>query len=686
MNRDAFAEAVNAVSLAAVDASTSLRLKYDRPDMKARRNAALSARQFVIWDGEGARSGNRKPQNYVLFGAYDGAEHHYITDRHLTTHECLAHIMRVGRLHADRWHVGFAFDYDVNMILSGLTVRQFRRLRVHRSCLVGDYRVEHIPGKWFRVTRNGETKETVTIFDVWGFFQTSFVKALKANIPDHPLMIHLSEIEAGKDKRADFTYAQLEFITDYWRIEGVLFHALVCKLRELLYDAGLFIAKWHGPGELAAFAYRTNGIRPHKADCGTVIYDCARFAYAGGRFERFHIGRYSNAFGYDINSAYPTAIALLPSLSEGKWIHSHGPFRADSLEEFAVYRIRLRRKEWETPSPVFHRDWRGTISYPWKVDGWYWTPEIRVMLKHHPELADCVQEGWEYIGWQTRPFAFVANVYERRRAMKAAGIGTQMALKLLLNSLYGKMAQRAGWERSGKAPTWHQLEWAGWVTSHTRATLYDLMVRIPWEQLIAVETDGLYTTATPDELGIQDSKELGGWEVSECDELIYLQSGFYAKRTDRSWSLKYRGLDAKSVSVESVIAHTHLLLPNAEWPKLTGTTTRFVGYQNALFRESGNRGPFAVHHRVWENENKEFDIGRGEKRVHQRRWCRACAAGLSAWDMPHDTRINLAARAIGKGHAAEYSYESYPHDIPWLDTEFKPEWRERLEEEEGVLL
>jgi len=660
------------------------------------RTEYLRNKQFVVWDGEGAHSGTRKAQDYILFGHYDGDEHHYIHGRTLTTYACLRHIIAAGERYTNHWHVGFAFDYDVNMILRNLTLAQFTRLRETGSCLLGDheYRIEHIPGKWFRVTHYREPKNvTVTIYDVWGFFQSSFVKALTANISDHTLMIHLPEIESGKDKRSQFTFAQFEFIKQYWMIEAELFHALVERLRELLYDAELFIAKWHGPGELANYAYRTNGIRIHKRDCGENIYNLARYGYAGGRFERFHIGRYEGIFAYDINSAYPFAISHLPSLSRGQWEYNECP-SIGSIAEFGIYRVSLRQRLGQPAGPLFCRDRRGNISYPWMVDGWYWSPEIKAMLAANPELESSVVEGWEFLGWEDRPFAFVADIYADRRRMKAANIGTQMALKLLLNSLYGKMAQRAGWKRTGRAPVWHQLEWAGWVTSFTRAQLYTIMSRIPFDTLIAVETDGLFSTLPPTEIGLESSSELGAWEATAIDELIYLQSGFYAKRTGENWALKYRGLDSKSVSIAQIIEHAKQLGPiraprhehnDPDWPKLTGTTTRFVGYQNALWRQRQNQGPFETHHRVWETADKQFDTGRGMKRVHSPHMCAACDAGATAYEMPHDTVIRpQAALNIGAGITA-LDYRSYPHDIPWLDDSPEPLWRDYLEETEGLL-
>jgi hypothetical protein len=565
------------------------------------------------------------------------------------------------------------------MILRNLSPKAFKTLRRKNSLLVDNIRIEHIPGKWFMVTqygkhyRDGDKKDkiTVRIFDVFGFFQTSLVKALKKYIPDHHLMrTHMATIESGKAGRKDFRFSDLVEIEEYWRVENELSHALVNQLRDYLYDprVNLKITKWHGPGALASYVYRTSGILPHKADCGERVYDSARYAYAGGRFELFRAGRHTNVYGIDINSAYPYGISKLPSLSEGTWIHTERPRR---LVEFGVYHVRM--KSWpiaRPPSPLFHRDKTGNISFPWRTEGWYFTPEVSAMVDTMPGGSAAVEilEGYEYVGWQTRPFAeYINDKYDQRRRMKDAKEGAEWAIKLALNSLYGKMAQRAGWERKHAAPMWHQLEWAGWVTSFCRATLYRELQRIPWQHLIAVETDGIYTTLPPSELGIENSKVLGGWEVSEYDEMVYLQSGVYAKREGTDWSSKYRGLDSDSLSPRDIVDHAKLLLPgDSVWPPVVGRTTRFVGYGAALFREQQNRGSMKDHHRVWENEPKEITIGVHGKRVHSPKLCDACAVGANAYDMPHDLIIRSnSVRDI----------QSYQHDIPWLD-EDKAEWRQ----------
>lgn len=683
-------------------------------------------REFICWDGEGVHTGSEirhdkegneitvSAQSYALFGCSTGER---ITGPHLSTRECLDLLLRVRLEHPHAIFVGFVFDYDVNMILRSLSPHQFQILREKGRVRWCEYSIEHVPHKWLTVSKTINKKRvSARVSDIFGFYQTSFIKAVEDNIADDPLMADLEKVREGKGQRKTFTYDELPYITAYWETEIALLKSLVERLRETLYSAGFKIGKWHGPGALAEYVYKRQGIKQHKAVCPEPVREAAAYGFAGGRFELFNAGRHTGPiYSLDINSAYPAAISQLPSLSEGEWVYVERP---QTISQFGIYYIDIIRPGFRMfdPSPLFHRDEQARITYPWNTAGWYWSPEARLITElDNPNVVSAdILYGWEWQHSGARPFEFVEDFYRQRRALKDAGNGAEKAFKLAMNSLYGKMAQRVGWERNGKPPAWHQLEWAGWVTSWTRAKLYSVMREIPYSQLIAVETDGIYTTMSPDSLGIVHSKELGGWEVKEYRELLYLQSGVYAyEDADGVKRAKYRGLDAGSLSFESMtefLQNCQPLKKGEKWPNIEGPTTRFVGYPNALIRQSycgcghtekshgkrkvaGNTacqerqcdcsrfvaesGGMKDWHRRWLTSQKEIQIGVG-KRQHQRMFCKPCKAGLSPYETPHPLLI---------ASVAQFQIEqrlSHKHDIPWENGEI-PAWRIRQIESEGLL-
>ncbi len=654
----------------------------------------LSDKPFIAWDGEGINlAGIGRPQSYVLFGSTVG---HVSNPRGLSTFECLEHIVDTGARNPGAVHIGFAFSYDANMVCQSLSPTTLDRL--HRLGWVKLKRsdgtafvITFARGKFFRVTKqhpgydrkkNPHAKTTVQIFDIFSFFACSFVKAYEDMIGPVP-----DVIKSGKQGRPNFSIEEFDVMEKYWSIEVQLMRELAEELRKRVYNAGLRISQWHGPGALASYAMGQRRVKAHMADTSPEIRLAARYAYAGGRFELYKCGRIEGpVYGYDINSAYPYAISQLPSLTDGTWRHVTHPER---VSRFGVYRVALKRESLfeSTPSPLFHRDEHHNISFPWHVEGWYWSPEAGLAARYGGEII----EGWEYRGSKARPFDWIPDMYATRRDWKARGISAQLALKLCMNSMYGKLAQRLGWtEATQRIPPFHQLEWAGWVTSYTRTMLYMLMARIPFDKLIAVETDGIFTTIPPDELGVSASSELGGWEISEYSEVLYVQSGLaWMRNTDGDWKDKRRGLDPcrkghkprecdceGTFSLGACERYLQGLHPRPTgddpWNPYVGQTSRFVGMGQAL----ASSIPMGMRHCVWETVPREIAAGTAGKRVHAWRYCGACDHKLSAYDQAHDLVIRSTSAL---------NPMSYPHSIPWEKEEGHADWRDYQESQDGYV-
>lgn len=549
------------------------------------------------------------------------------------------------------------------------------------------YTITFAKGKFLRVTKyehgyhhksNPHAKTTVQIFDIFSFFACSFIKAYEDLVGPVPDII-----ETGKRARGSFTTENMEDIERYWRVEIQLLKVLAEELRKRVYNAGLRISQWHGPGALATYAMRQHDIKRHMAESPKEVRLAARYGYAGGRFELYKLGRVEGpVYGIDINSAYPHAIAQLPSLAEGEWKYVSSP---DRIEKFGIYHVGIKRFGGfvQAPGPLFHRDRDHNISFPWVTDGWYFSPEAYIAIR----CGATISEGWVYRGATSYPFDWLPEMYATRQDWKRRGISAQIALKLCMNSMYGKLAQRVGWDEvKRRIPPFHQLEWAGWVTSYVRGRLFNVMAQIPFDKLVAVETDGIYTTLDPTTIGITQSDTLGEWSVSQHDEILYVQSGLaWLRDGDGNWTDKRRGLDPCRVGHSPTECHcpgtfslgacrdylrTLHAKPNRElpWQPYSGQTTRFLGLGQAL----ASSIPTKARHCVWETAKREMIPGYGGKRVHIHRLCDACQAGLSAYDKAHDLVIH--SLSVLTPH-------SYPHSIPWEREEGHAKWRDYAEQE-----
>lgn len=647
------------------------------------RDVPVEKRKIIAWDGEGMKlSGDEKPQHYVLFGCSADIENPLI-GRKLQTLDILDYIISIGERYPRAVHVGYGFRYDMNMIVQTMAIPDKAILKLENQVTIRPasrpgikYRIEWVPGKMISVTKRwGKGKRdatTVTIDDVVSFFACPFIKAVESILGAELSDDDREVVAHGKEARADNLWDDMPEVLRYWKAEIQLMERMTERFREVMFNAGFKLTRWYGPGALASYVIRTKGLRDHiqNRPFENEVHEASKHAYAGGRFELFRVGRVEGpVYGYDINSAYPYALSNAPSLGadHGEWRYVQQP---TDIAEFGVYRIRYAHGG--KPSlfeyramPLFHRDTRGAISFPNKLEGWYWSPEASVAMTIGKRYGGVqIIEGWEWHHDGTYPFKFMEDMFNKRMELGKKNV-ISMPYKLGPNSMYGKLAQRVGWktDKDGNAhpPMSHCLPLAGWITSKCRASLMKAIMQIPLERLIAVETDGIYTTQAPGDMALEFGDGLGQWGVDNYDEMLYLQNGIYHRREGKIWlPPKSRGLDIASVSQPVVESYLRGLAPGDFPPLTVDMRERFVGLSAAMV---GYKGEFSVgrvkeRHCRWERGKRDVEPGGSGKRMHVPRLCPACNAGATAWDAPHPLVIRSRA-----GISAPLM--SAPHHLPW---------------------
>ena len=485
----------------------------------------------------------------------------------------------------------------------------------------------------------GTKRCSVRLYDVFGFFQSSFIDAVQKFVgtddPDY------GRVVAGKRQRSSFSYSELEsMVVPYMLGELRLLVRVMESLRSDFIDAGIAVSSWHGPGGVANKVFSIQNLKEYKNETPKEVNQASQYAYAGGRFEQFQLGyRQGPCYEYDIRSAYPSVIAGLPCLRHGHWEYVES-FEPDTFGVWNIeYSSGTGRESFYQKQPLFVRDPKGRIAYPSLAIGCYWTPEAAFCRDH-------VTSGWVFRSQcDCVPFRFVPEWYDKRAQWKLEGNSAEKALKLALNSLYGKMAQRVGSDGE-KAPTWHQLEWAGYVTSATRAKIYDAMLLNP-TAIIATETDAIFSTAP---LTLPLGGKLGEWELTEFTDLCYIQSGlYYGTKTNGEKVEKYRGFDKGSLPFGKVLDHL------SEWDRsggkcapLSGYTTRFVG----LGKSFSTKANWCS----WPREHREVALGGSGKRGHLIALCPQCQDGTPLVGGLH----TLVNRGMGG--------RSHPHALPWQES------------------
>ena len=639
---------------------------------KHRRRAERNSRRFVGWDGEGYSAWPvdssgvcyGKKHYYCLFGNTDDL---YKTSVDLGTIECLELLLESKVKNPDVINIAFAFDYDVNMILGELDERHLRRLKQSTVCYWRGYRIEHKPHKWFQVSRKvagHRDRISIRIYDLFSFFASSFVAACEAYMGKSEI---LDAVTQGKERRSSFGFYDLPDILDYWKHEGSLLVSLATSLRMALTSAGLSISSWHGPGAVATALFKKYSVEQYMdRDIPKEINAAARYAYSSGRFEPFQGGYYLGPIWIaDIHNAYPYALSKLPRLDRGQWERLAEDqcmeFLAGNGSDKGANRMGVFHISYEggkpllrdcgfgnRPALLFYRDSNNRIHYPVRVQGWFFTPEARIARM---DPAARFLEGWVFRDDGTYPFEWVADLYAERVRLKAEGNAGEKGIKLGLNSAYGKMAQRIGWnEETRTPPKYHQLEWAGTITSETRANIYGAALGVAQQNgLISIDTDGIISRVPFKVLpnGIGDN--LGQWEIKEYSGILYLQSGVYWLRDkDGTWlPPKSRGIPKEQLSFETGYQAYR------KDSQLVCKQHSFIGYGTAL------RGRMDLW-RTWTDHSRIFEFGGTGKRIHSEKFCIRCVSERDPQAEYQPPMHNFILSRPGGG-------VSIAHRLPWLD-------------------
>jgi hypothetical protein len=516
--------------------------------------------------------------------------------------------------------VGFGTSYDCNMFFRDIgdeTLTQILQTEEKDYVTWEGWKILYFPRKLLRLQATGGG--TYVLYDLLSYFGSSFVKAVESFLPGSQGM---RQIRAGKAARGTFRQKDLAKIKAYNLRECQLLVNLADKLKAMMDVQEIYPTKWHGPGAVADYILGKKGFNVHddfpvltEENTSTGLWSAWDCAYYGGRIETLILGSASRVFTYDINSAYPKASSLLPILYPPRgWIHRSKPILG-KLFYAAVCRIR-----WDLTripggckiGPFPWRDETGRIFFPSSGEGWYWLPEILAAHRMYGERIE-VLEAWEQGAEDlSRLASVIPELYEKRQRLKAQGDPSEYALKIVLNSIYGKFAQR-----TGRRP-YFCLPWAGLITAYTRGQLLDA-VRGHERSVLSFATDSV-TSRVP--LSLPQGRELGAWKAEEYKKYLCVMNGFYrldaetrkAKQATRgvptnfSWDDLVEQLNSKgTVTFKNQVFVTHSLAMHQH--------NKWGGKRLTFQEDSKTINPFHTTKRIfhkeklgdWEREHSDSD-------------------------------------------------------------------------------
>jgi len=278
--------------------------------------------------------------------------------------------------------------------------------------------------------------------------------------------------------------------------------------------------------------------------------ELSRDSYLGGRTEAFKIGHYHGEFYYiDVNSMYPSV--MVKEQFPNRLISVYGRPTKDELDYWLENRCVIADCDIETDEPAYPIVHDGKLMFPtghFRVQ--LATPEFRYAWEHGH-----IARTHRVAVYECAPIfeSFIAEIYKLRLAATASGDTVNAWLyKILMNSLYGKFAQRGRvYETVGETPTdeiwsesvidmdtgerWRERSFGGilqrqlkngesresfpaiasHVTSHARLVLWHAMKQAGRENVFYCDTDSMVVnrdgfTRMSDDI---DRSELGKWSL-----------------------------------------------------------------------------------------------------------------------------------------------------------------------------
>ena len=566
-------------------------------------------RKAIIHDGSQRWGTGQKP-----FGPDDTAPNYG-----LPTRKCLDYLLSLPK-HPSDLIVAFAFTYDTTKILQDLPLKNLRELSDKNETNWQGYRISLLPRKYMTIRRGART---VTINDVFAFWQMSFVKALSASITlfndsqktmidcrfhknakgkwfinteinhscagtDRPCIAYMKEARKEfdnwpMDKILEYCYTECEFLSTL--IRDFVHHMAVPPLELTVNSRSI-----SGPGGLASEFFTKIQIQRFMpktsrgfAAPGIPLW-VALASYFGGRFETLAMGNMGDGWEYDLHSAYPARAWKMPCLRCGFFTRTK-EFVSDAIGFYLVGSITTgpvapfpfrvnneKRMQWakshgyDTDSRAgkeripnwFGNASNGSIAYAHGGMRWITSFEVAIARKYFGADAIPIYDGYIYHKrCNHEPFK-ILNTYYLLRKEGNPSEGLSKIIKLLLNSIYGKLAQTIG------RAQFRCHIWAALITGGTRAQILEAALIAGRNDeckdcglrscpnhtdIMTMATDGILVKnrmQSTQEFPITDH-DLGTWEESPKQDIWLGLPGIYGfgRNDNDEKGYKRRGLSRK---------------------------------------------------------------------------------------------------------------------------------------------
>ena len=422
------------------------------------------------------------------------------------------------------WIFFYNLGYDAECILKLLPENILKSYR-WKKVLEFEYKgckIHYIDRKKLTISKG---HHTISCYDIAQYYEGKPLTGAYADSISKPLdPQYLIMKKKRKSFSKHYNSRHKNEVRKYCIQDCILTKELAENWLETFYNTfGFYVANWISSGYLAEKVLIKNGIYiPFFNEIPYEIQELARYSFYGGRFELIQRGFIGYCCLYDINSAYPYALTTLPDITDGKWIRRKS-IHPDAKIGFFEIVADIDPTVKVAPFPFIKKN--RTICYPSGIFRTFVTIDELKAVQGDPRIRYKILESYQFIPNKNcgYPFKkFIEDQYKRRMKLRSEENHLERAIKIILNSIYGKTAQRTN-KLMGNL---FNPVIASYITGFTRAYLYKFMKENHLENdIVAFATDSI---AVRKKIPNLHSDKLGDMKLDkEGNDVIFLSNGFY---------------------------------------------------------------------------------------------------------------------------------------------------------------
>lgn len=454
--------------------------------------------------------------------------------------------------YAKRINFFYNMKYDVYAILKhmfiheGLTREQIKEMYENKRYVFKGYEINYVNNKSMTLRRLRDKREK-RFYDIAQFYN----KLSLENAANKYLHESKNDKHLGID-RSNITKID-ENVIKYCMNDAQLTKKLAENFINMCISSNIYVPrKFYSPAYLAHVQLFRNNlyhyVRNSKFD---QILDIAYKTYHGGMFSINYKGLAKNITKEDINSAYPYAMTFLPLLNNFEIVKVND-INKDAI--FGFYKVKCQYngfmpyKSYKLLKVIYPKTKNMYTNYLTKVEiDAYRDRRFEVNSRKYIDNAfktdSCdidVIEGYEIYSndYNYKLKDYIEKMYDLRIKLKKQKDQREIVIKTVLNSIYGKFAQR---NKDSIGALFNSV-YASYVTAIARILLYERSYH--YEKVYMYATDSIMgvKSVKNDE---NDDYKLGKFKLEEENvEYIILQNGLYMKDGKL---IKSRGISQKNL-------------------------------------------------------------------------------------------------------------------------------------------